>query len=126
MNSVDKQLQDVADLQDLWSELFPNIEEPPVTQFHRWQLMKGTELTQKAINRGAKKFYKMERDASPMTMEDVSKYVTSIILHEIRGEKSPTPNRPKMFTVTDGEEIQFEYPLPGTAQNNGSLNGRII
>lgn len=121
MNTVEQQLQDVADLQDLWSELFPKLEEPEVTQFHRWQLMKGTVLTQKAINRAAKKYYKTERDGEPMTTVDVSQYVTSIIMHEIKGEKSPLPNRPpKMYSVTDGEQIEFESASPvasGVAAN---------
>jgi len=83
--TIEQQLTAANNLEALWKGLMPG-SLPDHGQFLRWAAM-DPETAGFAINRSSRKVQRMIQAGTPMSAEDVAKYVTSVIRNELSSNR---------------------------------------
>jgi hypothetical protein len=80
-----QQLRAADALTELWKGLLPDDEAPSKTQFLTWAAMCSENIAAYALNRAARKAYRLRAAGSLWTSEQLGRYVTSIMKNERDG-----------------------------------------
>lgn len=107
--NLEQQLSKAENLESLWRGLLPHLATPDRSQFLRWADMSpdNGELAHFAINRSARKAYRLAQSDAPMTGEAVARYVTSVIRNELSGNRefSSRPAADRTALQTEQEVV---------------------
>lgn len=98
LNSAAQQLESADNLTELWEGLLPEYNVPSRAQFLNWAEMCSEQIGAYAINRAARKAHR-QKDTDPMDGERLSRYITSIMVHERDGNRTFSRSQTERKTI---------------------------
>lgn len=89
--TLQEQTASAVESEQLWRAVMPTVPPPGADQFMMWAGNFTGEQMNRGINGAARKLRAMWNQDRSMTTDDVSRYATSIMTHEMLGIRRHTP-----------------------------------
>jgi hypothetical protein len=83
--TISEQMTAAHQYAELWRALMPDVEQPGDDQFLLWAGCYSEKQISRGLSGAARKYRAMRNISQPMTAEDVGKYASSIMRHEVSG-----------------------------------------